>query len=491
MKTRVKFIRARYLIPLCGANPKETIEDAFILTDGDTIAAAGAYETALWQKLSEKYGKEIFVFGAETGQGEPPLLNIAITPAFVKAHGHDHESLIIGFARDQKLTAWLDHSVHPFSRFIEDNEERLREDFGCSPYLVAYRHSRLNDIYYGITAALSHNCDYAKYRLDDMHLANLEAATAMIIAIGSQDRFYDARILDTPEVALKRMDEALEKFGNDSRFRCIPGPDQLFSNSRALLVPLKKWADQHGTLIHAHSSEEPATTAWFQREVEPGFTPVEYADNIGFMDENVILAHQVNCGPRDVDIIAERRASVVHNPLANTILGSGMPPVIEMLAKGVRVAIATDGSGSADNQNMINAGRLASQYQKALHADATLLPSVDVLRMLTDIPAQVLRFNKGRIAPGMDADFIAFDLDRPNMVASTAVNVLDNLIWAADGSEISHVVGSGRIMKYNHRVLDFDGVSIAKIKDDARRLTGMFADYFKNAPEIKGTGIHR
>jgi len=209
------------------------------------------------------------------------------------------------------------------------------------------------------------------------------------------------------------------------------------------------------------------------------------------MDDNIILAHQVNCGPRDVDIIAARGAAVVHNPLANTILGSGMPPLIEMLNKGVRVAIATDGSGSADNQNMINAGRVASQYQKARHADATLLPSIDVLRMLTDIPARILGFNKGKITAGMDADFIAFDLDRPNLVASTATNVLDNLVWAADGSEIMHVVGNGRIMKYNHRVLDFDGVSIAEIKSGARRLTVGFAEYLKHAPEIRGTGMHR
>ena len=42
-----------------------------------------------------------------------------------------------------------------------------------------------------------------------------------------------------------------------------------------------------------------------------------------------------------------------------------MPPVLEMLKAGVPVAISTDGSGSADNQNIIAAARLAAQYQKA------------------------------------------------------------------------------------------------------------------------------
>lgn len=48
-------------------------------------------------------------------------------------------------------------------------------------------------------------------------------------------------------------------------------------------------------------------------------------------------------------ILAERHVKIVHNPLANTILGSGMPDIIRMLELGVDVAISTDGSGSSDN----------------------------------------------------------------------------------------------------------------------------------------------
>ena len=56
----------------------------------------------------------------------------------------------------------------------------------------------------------------------------------------------------------------------------MPGPDQCFSNSRAVLVPQKAWAREHGTLFHIHSSEEPRTTKWFTETIEPGLTPVEY-----------------------------------------------------------------------------------------------------------------------------------------------------------------------------------------------------------------------
>ena len=127
----------------------------------------------------------------------------------------------------------------------------------------------------------------------------------------------------------------------------------------------KAWAREHNTLFHIHSSEEPNTTKWFIKEIEPGMTPVEFAESIGILDENSVLAHQVNCGPNDVEILARTGTRIVHNPLANTILGSGMPPVIEMLAAGVKLAISTDGSGSADNQNIIAAARLAAHITES------------------------------------------------------------------------------------------------------------------------------
>jgi 5-methylthioadenosine/S-adenosylhomocysteine deaminase len=115
-------------------------------------------------------------------------------------------------------------------------------------------------------------------------------------------------------------------------------------------------------------SEEPKTTAWFVKTY--GMTPVEYAHSIGFLDTETILAHQVNCTENDLTIIKKTGAKVVHNPLANTILGSGMPPLKKMEEMGIPYVISTDGSGSADNQDILLAARSAAQYQKAFHGDA-------------------------------------------------------------------------------------------------------------------------
>ncbi len=187
-----------------------------------------------------------------------------------------------------------------------------------------------------------------------------------------------------------------------------------------------------------------------------------------------------------------RGTAVVHNPLANTILGSGMPPLMDLLRAGVPVAISTDGSGSADNQNLFAAARLAAQYQKAFHQDATLLPSQQLLEMITAVPNRILGFNQGELAPSRQADWILLDLARPNMVPTRLDNLTENLLWAADGSEVDTVVASGRLLKLDGRIQPFqDGSRPEDIMAQVQSLSEAFAAHRTRTPELRGTGAHR
>lgn len=487
--------RADFLLPLAAPDRGVRIRDGYVLARGEAIAEVGPFVPEVGDRL-QRLGPQLRVLrggpGMDGGSTDPiPRLRGVLLPAFVKAHGHDHEQPLIGIAKDEPLTSWLDHAVNPFTGFINENAERLTLDLGCSPHLATYRMARLCDLHYGITACMVHHCNHNKYRAAEIAQANEAAGTTMIVALGGQDRHYVAELLDREGEAVARMDAALRIEGL-ARTTFCPGPDQLFSNSRRNLVPLKAWAREHGTLFHVHSSEEPATTRWFREAIEPGMTPVEYADSIGVLDESSVLAHQVHCGPRDVEILARTGTKVVHNPLANTILGSGMPPVIEMLRAGVTVAVSTDGSGSADNQDIIAAARLAAQYQKALHQDASLLPSQRLLEMITVVPAGILRLDQGELSPGKAADFILVDLSRPNLVPTRIDNVTENLIWAADGSEVDTVVARGRVCKEAGRVLPFlDGTSPSQVMSAVQRLSERFAEHRATAPALSGTGAHR
>lgn len=482
--------RADFVLPLAPPDRSQVFEDGYVLSEGATLREVGRYTPEVGRRLVETLGNALSVVGGDGG-GTVPRLAGVVMPAFVKAHGHDHEQALIGVAKDRPLTWWLDHAVNPFTRYLSQNELELAEALGHPPYEVIYRAARVNDIHYGITASMVHHCNWAKYHVEELVRVNGLAGTTMVVAIGGQDRHYLADLLDRPEDALGRLDRALS-LAVDGRTSFCPGPDQLFSNSREILVPLKRWAREHGTLFHTHSSEEPATTRWFSEAIEPGLSEVEYADSIGILDEATVLAHQVNCGPRDVEILAERGVAVVHNPLANTILGSGMPPLVGMIRAGVRVAISTDGSGSADNQNILAAARLAAQYQRALHQDATLLPALQLLELVTSAPARILGLDQGELRPGAAADWVLLDLTRPNLVPTRADNLVANLIWATDGSEVDTVVARGRVLKRAGEVLPFaDGALPRDVLAAVQALSEMFARHLATAPELKGTGAHR
>ncbi|KAK2949146.1 putative 5-methylthioadenosine/S-adenosylhomocysteine deaminase [Blattamonas nauphoetae] len=487
-QTQFLVVRADFLVALSDYHAdEERIVDGYVLCEGDKIKESGHFTTEIGDRILKEYGHSLTVIGKnqeENSSEDIPRLRAVILPGFVKAHGHDHESTIIGLCRDVPLTDWLDGVINPFNHFLLQEGDNVKKHFGKHPNLIAYRKSRLDDVSYGITSSLTHHCNFNKYYTDLLVQANVEAGTKMIAAIGSQDRNYDPKILDIPaEKATDRLDHFSQECRDAPRTQIIPGPDQVFSNSAEILRAEKEWAREHGTLIQIHSAEEFNTTQWFREKYQ--MTEIEYLDSIGFLDENTILAHQVHSTPSEIDLIAKRGVKVVHNPLANTILGSGMPDIITMLEKGVQVAISTDGSGSADNQNIIAAARCASQYQRALHHNARLLPAKQVLEMITRVPAKMLRLNAGQIAPGFDADLAVLDLTRINMIPTTKENVIENIIWAADGSEVRWVIANGMVLRDNYQIT-IPGAT--QTLQEMIELQRMYLDYLPTAKKIIATG---
>ena len=482
--TKYKLIRSRILLPFSKERGLSTrIYDGYVLTEGKLIKEVGSYSDEIGKGLIKKYGSELQVIGQVKDSNYVPCLDGVVMPGFVKAHGHNHEPAIIGVAKDEPLTDWLDHAVNPFTGFLNEKKEYIENELGETGAYITFIKAFLDDIYYGITSAMNHQCNFSKYLVADIVKAALEAKTKLIVAVGSQDRNYDKRILDTPEEAVGRLNKYKSEFGDLEHIQIIPGPDQVFSNSDTIIKAQKKWAEENGTLFHMHSSEEPRTTAWFKEQY--GCTPVEYLNNAGILDDSVILAHQVNTTENDMKLLKETGTNIVHNPLANTILGSGMPPVVEMIDSGIPVAISTDGSGSADNQNILSAARLASQYQKAFLKDASVMKAQDVLERITIKPAEILRLNTGSLEEGKDADLVLIDLRKPNMIPTRIDNVMETLVWCSDGSEVQYVLSNGEVLKDDYKITHLD---VNKINSDIFKLSEMMIEHKKICQEVHETG---
>ncbi|MHA2245163.1 MAG: amidohydrolase family protein [Candidatus Hodarchaeales archaeon] len=488
---KYKLLRTRFLLPFSNKLGRETrIADGIVFIKGQHIKEVGQFDDQRIREILDEYGSELEVIGSPKGElteeGEIPQINGVALPGFVKAHGHDHESPIIGIAKDVPLTSWLDSAVNLFTGFLHAEEANLTKHFGKSPYLITYLKARIDDLQHGITTALVHHCNFNKYHVDELVEANQMIGTKIMIAVGSQDRHYDPRILDNPaSIAVERLDKLYEKYQEAPNVKIIPGPDQFFSNGPELLRTLKSWAREHNSLIHIHSSEEAKTTKEFKETY--GMTPIEYGHSINFLDKNTFVAHQVHNTDNDLKILKQTKTKVVHNPLANTILGSGMPPLQEFKKNKINFAISTDGSGSADNQNILNAARVAAQYQKAYNQNAALMTAQDVLERITIVPAQFLGFNTGSLEPGKLADIIIVDLSIPNLVPTRVDNVVENLIWATNGNEIRYVISNGQILLNDY---EFTILEVKKILNQVQELSEMFYKYKQQITLTAVTGVH-
>ena len=468
-----------------------------MLTEGETILReVGRYTPEIGRRIREACG----IGAARPGRRRRATADAAqaarrsCMPAFVKAHGHDHEQPLIGIAKDEPLTAWLDHAVNPFTGFMNTQRERLTRELGASPHLVTYRMARLCDIHYGITTSMVHHCNFNKYHVREIAQANEAAGTTMIVAIGGQDRNYVAGGARPAGGGARAARRRARDPGPARAPRFCPGPTSSSRTAARCWCRSRRWAREHGTLFHIHSAEEPRTTRWFTRGDRAGPERGRVRRVASASSTATRCSRTRSTAGRATSRSWRAPArKVVHNPLANTILGSGMPPVMEMLAAGVPVAISTDGSGSADNQNILAAARLAAQYQKALHQDATLLPSQQLLEMITSVPGADPAAGPGRAGAGAPG---GLDPARPRPAQPDA-----DAARQRDGEP--HLGGRrqrgghggrarARCSSRTARVLPFaDGTTPAAIMAAAQWLSELFAEYRRTAPELRGTGAHR
>lgn len=195
-------------------------------------------------------------------------------------------------------------------------------------------------------------------------------------------------LLDFPTVSAKNFNEGLRiaeglinKYINNKYIIPSVAPHSIYTVSREHLIEAKKLARKYGVLFQIHLSET-------KKEVDDCLainkcTPVKYLDKLGILDEKTVLFHCVWVNDEDIDIITKRKAKVVHCPMSNLKLGSGIAPVHKMLDKGITVALGTDGAASSNRLDIWEAGKIAALLQKGINFNPTLLPAKIVIEMMT------------------------------------------------------------------------------------------------------------
>jgi guanine deaminase len=208
-----------------------------------------------------------------------------------------------------------------------------------------------------------------------------------------------------------------------------------------------------------------------------GKTLVGHLDALGMLTPGFCVAHGVWLDDDDRARLADRGASISHNPGSNLKLGSGIADMRRMLDGKVNVAIGTDGVCSSDNLNVFEAMRLASYLSRAQdHPVERWVTSREALYAATEGGAKALGFDRiGRIEQGYKADLVLLDLGALHYVPLN--DVVNQIVFAEDGTGVDGVMIGGRLVLDRGRLLTVDPARLrAQAEEAVARLAAANAE---------------
>jgi len=377
-----------------------------------------------------------------------------LVPGLVNGHTHAHGGLGKGAVGDRvPLEVFLSASgVINGSRTIED--KRL------SATLTAVELVRK-----GCTAAYDLFVEYpvpSREGLDAVAEAYGTVGMRAVIAPMMADRtLYEAlpglieslpphlqeqarRIKAAPyEASVAAARDILANWRHDrDKLRPALGPTIPLHCSDAFLVGCARLAEEYDILLQTHLAESKTQAVLGYKKY--GRSLVAHLQALNVLGPRLSAAHGIWLDSDDISRLAAAGAGVVHNPMSNLRLGSGVAPSRALLDAGVCLGIGTDASNTSDGQNMFEALRLAAFLSRVGDADyGRWLSAEEVFRAATEGSAKILNLDRiGRLEPGYRADIVFLDIGHINYVPLR--NPLRQMVLAENGAAIQSVTATRR-----------------------------------------------
>ncbi|HEX5630621.1 MAG TPA: amidohydrolase family protein, partial [Acidimicrobiia bacterium] len=316
----------------------------------------------------------------------------------------------------------------------------------------------------GCTTAFDHQYLWPNgSRIDDQFAAAAEVGLRFHASRGSMSLSVKDgglppdSVVETSDVILEETARAIDPFHDPSpgsMRRVVVAPCSPFSVTPELMRDSAALARQRGVRLHTHLAET-ADEERFTME-QFGKRPVEYAADLGWLGDDVWLAHAVFVSPSEVTRLAATGTGVAHCPTSNMRLASGIAPVRRYLDAGVAVGLGVDGSASNDGGNLLAEARQALLLAR-LAASPTFeggpqMAARTALEMVTRGGAAVLgRDDIGSLEVGKQADLFTLEIDRIEY-AGARHDLVAAALLAAPTPAHDVVVAGRRVIDHGHHV---------------------------------------
>ncbi|BAT55189.1 Amidohydrolase [Nostoc sp. NIES-3756] len=220
---------------------------------------------------------------------------------------------------------------------------------------------------------------------------------------------------------LELIEEAVRQFHRpDEGVNILVAPTGIQLCTDALFEGCIELSDRYNLCRHSHLLETKAQEKLAQEKY--GCSAVTHLKQIGYLGDRTSLAHCVWLNDADIAILAETQSTVVHNPLSNLRLGSGIAPILKYRQAGINVTFGCDGASSNDSQDLLEAIKIGSILHNVTDFDYRqwITPRQAVeMASLGGVKGLNLADKLGSITVGKQADLVMYDLTNLSLLPRT------------------------------------------------------------------------
>jgi 5-methylthioadenosine/S-adenosylhomocysteine deaminase len=345
---------------------------------------------------------------ARPGDQRLELPRRALLPGTVNAHNHSFQSLLRGFGDDLPFLAWRERALYRYSPAIL----APGADGVYTGALFAFAEMALHGV--------STVCDF--FYLNDAGNDNarrvIDAALDLGMRVVMARCFYDwdgapAAYRERPADAARRFAELHRAFAGNARVAVQPAPHSLHGASAEMIAAGVSSARAVGSPWHIHLAEERYQVE--EARARYGATPLRAVEKLGMLGPDMVAVHGCWFDEGERALLAEAGAALAYNPGSNMFLGDGVTDVVDLDARGVRIALGTDGGCSNSRVSVLDEMRSCALLQKVTRLDGQALSADRALHFGTAGGGELLGLPIGRLKAAQRADFVTLDLDDPSL----------------------------------------------------------------------------
>ncbi len=369
------------------------------------------------------------------------LNNHVLMPGLINAHGHAAMSLFRGYADDFPMQTWLEEHIWPAEAkyvsadFVKDGTELAIAE------MIRSGTTGFSDMYF---------------------FPDQAAMVAHHAGIRCQLTFP---ILELPSAWAQHADEYISKglalrdnYRSHELINIVFGPHAPYTVSDNTFKRIATLAPEIQTHIqvHLHESKIEVDSALSDTQKRP----IQRLFDLQVLTPATQCVHMTQLTNKDIELVAESGAHVIHCPESNLKLASGFCPVQKLLDAGINVALGTDGAASNNNLDMFGEIHTAALLAKPVSKNAAALNAQQALEMATINGAKALGIAEetGSLEIGKAADMIAIEVDP--MEQLPLHNILSTLVYHHNGHRVTHNWVNGKPLLQDRQLLTLNSKEI-------------------------------